>query len=151
MLWFAAIICLPFSRFLCVFATICSAKHKNFSLLSSGKSRKTNGGNSNGEMTIIYKREKLYFHSIENIIKADTKQKYSYKGFVKNHAAFVEIGETVGTQGELAHSYPQYFLYLWAQSHLLIVFIHARKGLIILGNLYLLIGSSEWIFLWLCK
>lgn len=35
------------------------------------------------------------------------------------------------------------FVYLWAQFHLLIVVIQARKGLIILGNLYLLIGSER--------
>lgn len=43
-------------------------------------------------MTIIYKG-KLYFHSIESTIIADREQKiFVAKGFVKNHAAFVEIG-----------------------------------------------------------
>lgn len=60
---------------------------------------------------------------------------------MKNHAAFVEIGtREVGVEGRLL-TLAVNGVYLWAQFHLLIVFIHARKGLIILGNLYLLIGG----------
>lgn len=97
--------------------------------------------------TIIYNGKIIFLSSEHNKSRHKTEiyiKRLCWKIMV--HLAWVgELrGDGVALTRTLATALPNISrAYLWAQFHLLIVFIHARKGLIILGNLYLLIGSER--------
>lgn len=106
-----------------------------------GVEKERRQGNSNGETSERWSfiTGKLYFFSIGWVFQRQTQSRAAVL-FVENHAAFelnTILGVGVSPASQFVHIYEHSSIYS------LYSYMPARKGLIILGNLYLLIGSKR--------